>query len=388
MRSARLSGAMEIMFCFGVVCGSTGCNVIFAGPPGGNPVFVQDSDFEIIGGNSERVIIARADYVSEFEQFTSVASVDLGSLRGEVVLTDLNSDVWSMRSDGSWVVWLDHSAHDLLIRAHDLRDGTEALYMVEPPIDGSLELVKVDGGRVLIEVDDWDSSISALVVVDLATGDQTTFGPFTLADGWLNSVTLSGDLLVMRVFPEIEPATQDLDTLLAGANLELANLSTGEQSTLVSDVGSKPWAFNATLIANNQVIWVEQDIDRRLAEVRSYDLQTGDIDTLLDYDTSDFSNTVLFLGGGDDGLLFTRSEYEPPTPPLFLDGSEVEKYILWSFDGQAKTLFEIATGHQRLGSTPLEYVGHFVVYRHPFDGDFVIYDVKTQSERRVDPFAD
>lgn len=379
---------MGIVFCFAAICASTGCALIFAGLPDAIPVFAQDSDFEIIGGDSERVLIARTDYSQEFEEFTRVASVDLRSLQSEVVLTDVNSSVWSMRSDGSWVVWLDHSADDLLIRAHDLRDGTEALYMVEPPIDGSLGLVQVDRGRLLVEVDDWDSNISALVVVDLATGDQTTFGPFTLADGWLNSVTLSGDLLVTRVFPEIEAGTQDLDTLLAGANLDLVNLSTGEQSTLVSDVGSKPWAFNATLIANDQVIWVEQDIDRRLAEVRSYDLQTGEIDTLLDYDTSDFSDTVLFLGGGDDGLLFTRNEYEPPTPPLFLDGSEVEKYILWSFDGQAKTLFEITTGHQRLGSTPLEYVGHFVVYRHPFDGDFVIYDVKTQSQRRVDPFAD
>lgn len=415
LRSTRLSRTVASVLLSSLALIGFGC-----GPTGGPLPLealaaLQDlpanafDQVEIVGGNNQRLMLARTrfsdllgfaqpiaprpvrvgqeDVSVEPDDFpvplTDFLAVDLATLETRVVLSATSADTFSAISDGTWLVWSDFEAD--LVRAVRIDNGVETRLLEGFVQRGFVQPAGLSGDRLALHI--GADGTSAVAVIDLTTGGLRLFGPTSPVIGQ-STGSLDGDLLAIAAQPVFDPGSQTLEDLFAPPSIEVVNLATGGQITAIENAGGR--SIDNLTISAGRVLWVEHNDAFTSSTVRAFDTATGqNSDVLVLEDPSETSSSFV-SDIGTPGVLVERSAF-PASPQVAFDLAltGTRSYVLHRFDGSAETVFEFEEGISEIAffASQPRLVGDFVVYRHPFDGEIVIYDTLARSERRVDAFG-
>jgi len=358
-------------FCIGipvlVVAGCAGIgallNLYLASPP---QIFA--------GGDAERLVYAVYQsgpddmHVPEGGTPTlkDVYTLDLERMEAQRIASDvafalIDPTAWrpQIAADGRYIAWVDRQDAD--VKLLDMDSGALSDWPVLG--NGHGDGVFLMDGRLVVNRDvDGDHE---LVIVDIDSGNQTV-----VEDSWLYAgFALSGDDLVLR-------NSRDTDVEILGlelsANIEHVDLATGQREWIARNLRI-PGDGGALYAADGRAVWSEYKESTFDLRIRSYDLESGELETLVE--NADFSTGEARLcGAGGDQLLLQMSSGDP------LFGETVWLETL-GFDGQRVTIAELgnmAAPRWSYLPTP-RMIDHLVVWTDPHSGVLQMYDSKTRQ---------
>ena len=262
----------------------------------------------------------------------------------------------------------------------DLGDAIEA---------GQVWLVDLAGDWLALRVDRHASSGALLVLINLATGTQSVYDRLAsyFDDG---SIALDGDRLAFVAQTAFDPATQTVAEFLTGPGIDLVDLTTGERSTLVEDLGE---SYDHRLVwGPDELLWSTAGTER--LSVESLNLTTRVRTTLYEVAISNGNSFSVVGDFSSRAVLLTTTTTEgiPEEGSVVFptDISQTTVYTLHFFDGAELTLLE-QSGDDFMAQGPSNVQALTEHYAAVFDTsaqELVIYDLNTRAARRVTPFAD
>jgi len=303
-------------------------------------------------------------------------TVDLRTLALEPILTDFEASMYWPVSDGRWLAWADHLEEALRVR--EFESGNESRFLEGQAEAGAVQPLALDAGRLVVSAPGPESSAEQLVVIELPTGEQNTVA--SLEGGALlpGDVVLEGNLLAFPVHTASEPEGQD--SLSVDTRIDLIDLDTGERRTIATDTVGGPLG-----IVGGRVFWVVESTGTGLAEVRGYDPQTGETETILTFDTETDGGQAYAVDIGEPGVLLSSVRYDASSL-----GGQTESYVLQRLDGTSTTLHEYtySLADVPFYAEPPGFVGSFVVFRDAYNGDYYVFDSVTGTKRQLEPFPE
>jgi hypothetical protein len=305
-----------------------------------------------------------------------LVAVDLRTLALDPILTDFEASMYWPVSDGRWLAWADHLEKALRVR--ELESGNESRFLEGQAEAGAVQPLALDAGRLIVSMPGSGSLAEQLVVIELSSGEQSTIATFEGSALLPEDIVLEGNLLAFPVHAASEPEGQD--SLSVDTRIDLIDLDTGERRTIATDVVGGPLG-----IVGGQVFWVVESTGTGLVEVRGYDPQTGETETILTFDTETDGGQTHAVDIGGPGLLL--SSVRSDASPL---GGQTESYALQRRDGTSTTFYEYTYSLAELPfyAEPPGFVGSFVVFRDAYNGSYWIFDSVTGTQRQLEPFPE
>ncbi|MCK4341433.1 MAG: hypothetical protein KAY37_06900 [Phycisphaerae bacterium] len=342
--------------------------------------------YKIAGADGNRMLFVEQEGLDEVIAFSEGAppaarnllAVDLETLTSEIILSDIAAPASDIVTNGRWVAWVDHVKKAVEVR--DLDSGAESSYFEELVASGEeLTVRQLAGDRLVIHrcttgYPHPGGPQYEFIVLDLVTGAETH-----ISDSWRYATFAIDDdyfALMTDTSTNVAPLGLELTT-----NIDLVNLGTGERQTIAPDLRVTGDGYASRLfIVNAQVIWQKFKPGGFQSQVNSYDIATGTTTTLAD----DFNPP-----GGDRHWLRDVSgermlvELQMGHPLL----GETISFELRTFAGDTVTIVEFpntATQPRSFDPQP-RFVGNLAVWTDPYTGEFVIYNLESNTTERFAP---
>lgn len=233
-----------------------------------------------------------------------IVAIDLGNSAVSPIADIEGVSASDVISSPDWVAWLDRSTETLQV----LNRVTNARFSfddINSKFDGNgydTTIKALNGDRVVIhrpvggppDSTDWPYE---LVVLNLRTGER-----ISVADSWyLGTCALDGDWLALINQKNVQVKLLGLEH---SGNVDLVNLATNQRTRIASDLrisGSDPAVF----IADGQVIWQEFKPGGFASRIRTYDIATAKLSTLIE-DFASRDEDKMLSDARDGRLLITR----------------------------------------------------------------------------------
>ena len=354
------------------IVGVDGTRVLFlrTPPPEGYSPFVPYLGAPMAVGIAERWPPPKIDLVA----------VDLETLMAQPLLTAFEAYMYGPASDGRWLAWADH--HEKVLRVRDLESGAESRFLEGQVEGGSVELLGLRAGRLVLSASGSESVAATLVVIDLASGEQSSIG---MLEGTVSpwDVEVADDWLALPVYPTVQGES---DGPSLGVRIDLVDLRSGQRRTLPEDI---PGGSSSRTISNGQVRWPSEGEDAEHGDIRSYDPDTGEVVTVATYDLPTGTDWTSVVDIGQSGVLLAQERYESDSASGSFLGGQTVAYIYVPAEGPAITLHEFSYAFPNVPyyAEPPQFIDRFVLFRHAYEGDYIVFDPQFETERRLDPFG-
>ncbi len=341
--------------------------------------------YQIVGVDGNRMLFVEQAGLDELIAFShgtpptvrDLLAVDLETLASEIVLADIPAFANDIVTNGRWVAWVDLVKKAVEVR--DLNSDAESSHF-EELVESADELTvrQLVGDRLVIHRSTTTGHPPGgpkyeFIVLDLVTGGETH-----ISDSW-RYATFAIDADYFALMTDTSTSVAPLGLELT-TNVDLVNLATGDRQTIAPDLRVTGNGYDARVfIGNGQVTWQEFKPGGFQSQVNSYDIATETIATLAD---------DLDPPGGDRWLLDVTGErmlveLQMGHPLL----GETISFELRTFAGDSVTIVEFpnaATQPRSFDPQP-RFVGNLVVWTDPYTGEFVIYDLESDTTERFAP---
>jgi len=362
----------------------------------------------IIDGEGDTVLVARTHMVPPsvffqaalnpfvfggfLEARTDIGVLDVGALTARTIVRDIPQTTFryfapffEIVGNERWIAW---TGDALGVGVANVRTQEQFRLFDSPQDPLWADAVALTGDHLVAFVSDPNASTGRLVVVDLNTREVNDLSDRSLTryqDTWNAG---EGMVAILR---NPDPNATDADANRPDALLVL-DVATGERLASLPLLEHWPGYFLA--IVPSRVLWTETDYEANRKWLRALDVGSGEVTTLaeLDFeriaeDGSETSEDVLVAGAS--GYLLSRTHsLLAPSGDWWDHGQTTIEYR--GYDGSAQTVLEYdwAFLNPPLFDMSPALSDGFVIYRHPFEGDFVRFDLSTGRQERFDPFAD
>jgi hypothetical protein len=161
--------------------------------------------------------------------------------------------------------------------------------------------------------------------------------------------------------------------------LKLIDLASGTETIVADNIILDSSSSSSIHLTSRFLIWQEQDVSGIFATifVRSYDLQSGAIVTILEIKTN--LESYDYKSVDDIGALGILLHH------TIISNVDFEQIEFIPFEGPSQLIDEYPYDPVDILQQP-RLAGRFVVYAH--DGNWTIYDTSNGTRRTFDPFSD
>ena len=430
---------LRISITIGALCGvlllNAGCDTFtgsLLGLPGSETLTAEDfATHAVLGGTAERTLMARTvnplstalldelpvfnplnpgayfealqelgyteDFVYEPSK-TEVVAVNLNTLESEVLASDLSADQYNLKTDGRWLVWIEYEWDEQnnetdSVHVVDLNseDQTETVQF-EGMAGGRLHnIVAVSEGYLILTAGSAPYDDTSLVVMNLETQETREIEQVYLvgwdgdSNGQGGSAIVADAVLYMYVWPPDEGEIDLTDVTPITGRIDTVDLTSGERATLIDGLDGnyddRMYIFGDRLLVKSVVYeWVET------TTIRSYPLAGGAGTDLLEYTIVDYMTGWGTVDDVNDrGVVIQTSNSE--WKGLF-NIQEHDTVEFRPYEGEAVPVAEttVNTFDVTFDWSVGRLIDKYVLYRDATSGEFVVFDVEKQTERRFDPF--
>lgn len=431
---------MRFSITLGILCGvllmmNAGCDTYLGsllGLPGSEKLTAEDlATHTILGGTAERTLMVRTTdpfstafydllpdfnplnpgayfealqelgYAEDFEidpPKTKIVAVNLNTLESEVLASDLPIDEYSLQTDGRWLAWVDYDwespdSETKSIHVIDLNSKakTESV-LFEGMAGGRLHgIAAVSDGYLILTAGSAPSLDISLVVMNLETEETREIEQVYLV-GWSygyngqgSSTIVVDGVLYMHVWPPTAGEIDLADVTPIRGRIDTVDLASGERATLIDDIdgGAEDCIY---VFGDRLLIKTYAYNQAGTTTIRSYPLVGGAGTKLLEYANVDYMMGWSTVNDVNDiGVLIQTSNSE--WVGLF-NVLEHDTLVFRPYVGDAVPIKEtsINTWDVTYNWSVGRLVDQYVVYRDAAGDDFVVVDVKKQTQRRFNPF--
>lgn len=365
------------------------------------------TQYFVTGGNAQRAVILRAQ-LPEFDSSAAppeeyaptqfdLGVLDVATLSSRLLEVEADTAALMEVTDGQSIAWvvspIDHETgqsaggpDERFVAVLDIDSGATTRYFEGLTVDDvAISSVLGIDPQHLVLLGSADDDAAAWIILDRGTGERRVlpdappawFGQFRLRDGQAYAVIHQGPA-------EGDPATGNGPAgFYELLRVDLARLNREVLLSGLTDVGEK------LALVGPRLVWQESTYTSDFAAVatfavRAYNLDTAQTETILSIDdVGGAPGTFLRLVDvGDAGMILERTSFRPP----FASDVALE---LAGFDGSSRTFFSYTSELTRLALIPSDprIFGSRIIWRDPFDGHWLAYDVQTGQTQSFDLFG-